>query len=104
MSPIQSLAAIVPSSRLANKLRDVLGEAGERGLASRNAHRLVDKLGDESDAALRLWQINLALFILLLLFDLLSLGILLVVIFVILNVLQNIWRPILISRFDEFTD
>ncbi len=69
--------------------------------ASRHAHRLVTASGSESAAARRLWQVNaVALGLLAVAAWLQWVGIV-VVLFVSLHVLQNVWRPILVSRFDE---
>jgi MFS family permease len=68
--------------------------------ASRRAHRVVDAAGGEDPAARRIWWLSGALFAVLLLSQLLGLPAASVVVFVLLHVLQNVWRPILISRFD----
>ena len=73
------------------------------GLASRSAHRFVQWAGDEQRAAKRLWLFNAVAYALLAVFAWLGLLWAVVVMFVAMNVLQNVWRPILISRFDEFT-
>jgi hypothetical protein len=72
--------------------------------ASRNAHRLVDRTGDEANASIQLWLLSAILYI--------TIGIssgfnwmgVLIVAFVSLHILRNLWRPILISRFDEYSD
>ena len=69
--------------------------------ASRNAHQLVSRLGGEEKSARFLWKINLALYLVLiplLYYEIYSLA---VAAFMILFLMQNLWRPILISRFDE---
>jgi MFS family permease len=69
--------------------------------ASRNSHRLVGDGGDEERAARRLWTALLVLFALLLpalyfeLYPLMILG------FVAFHFLQDLWRPVLVSRFDS---
>ncbi len=70
-------------------------------VASRNAHRIQDVFGGEESAARNLWKtyvmvglgLSAALY-----FQLHPLSILL---FVVLFIAQNIWRPVLISRFDS---
>jgi MFS family permease len=72
--------------------------------ASRNSHRVVDRFGDESTASKWLWLGNLILFV--------TIGVsawfeqmwILVAAFVGLYMLKNIWRPILISRFDNLAE
>ncbi len=72
--------------------------------ASRKAHLFVDRFGNEDIAARKLW---LASFLLLAIlspalyfcrYSLIILG------FILLYGLQNIWRPVLISRFDAHSD
>ncbi len=74
------------------------------GLASRMAHRFVLWSGSESMAARKLWLLNWVLFALLGLSAWLNYLWVVVLLFVVINVLQNIWRPILISRFDQYTN
>ena len=72
--------------------------------ASRQAHRLLDLAGSEDRAARWLWAAGVLLFAGLLpalWFDLRGVAI---AMFVCLFVLQNAWRPILISRFDAQAD
>ncbi|MDD2597617.1 MAG: MFS transporter [Kiritimatiellae bacterium] len=73
-------------------------------LASRKAHILVDKHGSEDQTARWLWLISLL--ILVTLVPALYYGWFVVVIpgFILLYVLQNLWRPVLISRFDAYSD
>lgn len=73
------------------------------GFASRQAHRLVTLSGSERLASKRLWMVNLGLFVGLFLFDLVGLNVMVVGIFVLLAILQNIWRPVLIGRIDKQT-
>ncbi len=71
------------------------------GLASRSAHRLVLRAGGHLAASKWLWWTNLALYLMLGISDISDWGLGLVAAFVLLNVLQSVWRPILISRFDD---
>ena len=69
--------------------------------ASRNAHRLVDEPGEEDRSARLLWGMNLLVFAALLAATSLGAGVVVIVAFVALTVMQNFWRPVLISRFDS---
>jgi len=69
--------------------------------ASRQAHALAQRTGGEEEAARRIWQLCLLGYGLLLLFAILNLKGAMIAAFVFLFVLQNTWRPILISRFDN---
>ncbi len=74
------------------------------GAASRGAGRFAVRCGSDEAAGRRLWQFNLAAFVLMavgVLFDMLWLAI---VAFVLLAVFENLWRPILISRAAEEAD
>ncbi len=69
--------------------------------ASRNAHRVADVAGGEDGAARLMWGAAVVLFAVIVgagLFEVLSM---LVLAFVALSVLQDLWRPVLIARFDE---
>lgn len=70
------------------------------GVASRWSHRVVKRYGEEN-SAIRLWFVNAFLFAGLLVGSLQGLNIVVVIAFVAIIVLQNVWRPILISRFDS---
>jgi MFS family permease len=70
------------------------------GFASRRAHLFVDRHDDEDHAAGTIWRLTFVVFA--------TLGVVayfdrpgwIVAAFIALHVLQNVWRPILISRFD----
>lgn len=68
--------------------------------ASRNAYRVVERKQGEEHAARWLWGMCLALFAALLPSLAFSIYPLIIVGFVLLHVLQDLWRPVLISRFD----
>jgi hypothetical protein len=68
--------------------------------ASRQSHRLVEKMGGESAASRRLWLCNALAFVALGVFGAFGSTGILIVAFVSLHILTNFWRPILISRFD----
>ena len=69
-------------------------------LASRTAHRLRDRAGGDARAAHRLWAAAALNFAALLTAAYFEWSPILVLAFVALHALQNIWRPVLISRFD----
>ena len=69
--------------------------------ASRNAHRASDAAGGEERAARRLWAIVTVLYASLALTGWFDAYAGLIVGFVLLHVVHNLWRPILISRFDR---
>ena len=73
-------------------------------LASRNADVLVRRAGSEEHGARRLWIANAVAFALLLAGILCGLRAAAIAAFVTLTVLQNFWRPILISRVAAQTD
>ncbi len=68
--------------------------------ASRNAHRLVSLYGKEDRTARYLWAINALVFAALLPVMYLSIEWAVILGFIALHVMQNFWRPVLISRFD----
>ena len=70
------------------------------GLASRQAHRVAALSGGEEGAAFRLWAVSVVIFGGLVAAALYERNALLIAIFVLLHVIQNLWRPTLISRFD----
>lgn len=72
--------------------------------ASRRAHRVVATVGDESRAARLLWAVTATLFGAMLLGELTATITISIAAFVMLHVIQNLWRPILLSRLDHATD
>lgn len=74
------------------------------GIASQLSHRIVTRAGSISQATQWLWTANLGVFVAFALADLLKWLPIVVLAFVALAILQNIWRPILIGRFDEYSD
>ena len=72
--------------------------------ASRKADALRRRAGSEDRAARGIWVMDLAAFALLVAGVMLNWAVLLVVAFVALAILQNFWRPILISRVAEHTE
>lgn len=72
------------------------------GAASRQAHRIATLCGGEDGAAVRLWAATLLLFAALGVAAYYEVNSLLIGLFVLLHVIQNFWRPTLISRFDAY--
>jgi MFS family permease len=72
--------------------------------ASRNAHRLVSEPGSETTASRKLWLANTAIFSVMAGAAWFHWYTLLVVAFIAVYVLKNIWRPILVTRFDSHSD
>lgn len=69
-------------------------------LASRHAHRMVNLAGSEQRCARMIWGLNLLAFAALVPAMYFELYPVMIAGFVVLFVLQNFWRPVLISRFD----
>jgi MFS family permease len=70
--------------------------------ASRRAHDLVDRAGGEEQAARVSWGLATALYAGLLAALLLGWHAVAIGAFLLLHVVQNLWRPVLISRFDSW--
>ena len=68
--------------------------------AARNSHKIADWQGGDEGGARFMWWINLTLFALLIPALWFSWYPAIIVLFVGLAILQNFWRPVLISRFD----
>ena len=68
--------------------------------ASRNAYRAAEAAGDEARAARWLWGMGAGGYLLLTWTAWHGFLVWAIVLFVVLHALQNVWRPILISRFD----
>ncbi len=73
-------------------------------IASRNAYRLPQKLGGENEAALGIWKIGLVLFLLITPALGFQIKVVAILLFIILEMLQNFWRPVQITRFDMYSD
>lgn len=69
-------------------------------LASRNSHKIADWRGSDDSAARFLWWINGAVFAMLIPSLWFGLYPAIICLFVALAVLENFWRPVLISRFN----
>ena len=72
--------------------------------ASRNAHRVAAATGSEDGAARLMWGMAVVLFAVIVGAGLLDVLSVLVLAFVALSVLQDLWRPVLIARFDEHSN
>ena len=69
--------------------------------ASRNAHRVAAAAGGEDGAARWMWGTAVVLFAVILVAGLIDVPVVLIVAFIALSALQDLWRPVLIARFDE---
>ncbi|HJM89069.1 MAG TPA: MFS transporter [Dehalococcoidia bacterium] len=72
--------------------------------ASRNAHRVADLAGGEDRAARWIWASNTAVFAVTLAAGWWEITGALIVAFVLMHVLQDMWRPVLMARFDSYGD
>ena len=70
------------------------------GLASRWSHRVASAAGDEDAGARVMWGIGLLIFLALGIAGFLEFNLTLIAAFVCLHVIQNVWRPIHLGRFD----
>ncbi|MFA6816267.1 MAG: MFS transporter [Lentisphaeria bacterium] len=71
-------------------------------IASRRAHCIVEKMGGEEKASHFLWIINLSLYIILLPALYFNFNLIAITGFILLTLLDNLWRPIIIGRFDPY--
>jgi len=69
---------------------------------SRESYKVSEKTGSLENAANCIWKITFLLYLLLLVFILTQSIIPIIIIFILLYFTQNLWRPILISRFETF--
>ena len=74
------------------------------GVASRHSHRVADAAGGEEPAARRLWGGAVMVYAAMLAAAYVDALAIVIATFVLLHVLQNLWRPVLISRFDNHSD
>jgi len=70
--------------------------------ASRKSHRVTDYAGGEERGSRLIWYVTLCSYAALIPMLLLEYYYLAVIGFIVLYIIQNFWRPILISRFDAF--
>jgi len=72
-------------------------------LASRNSGKLAKSTGGEENAARKLWIINLLTFLILGMAIWQNVNLIIIAAFLLIAVLQNFWRPILVSRCANLT-
>ncbi len=72
--------------------------------ASRHAHRFADSAGSQDRAAFLMWGMALLVFSIMSVSAYMEILWSLIATFVLLHILQNFWRPVLISRFDASGD
>ena len=70
--------------------------------ASRNSYRLASVAGGERGGSSLLWRVVFIIYIALIPLLFLKYYYMVVVVFIFLSLIQNFWRPIQISRFDDF--
>jgi len=70
------------------------------GLASRNAHQIVNVMGDAEKAAQTLWASAAVLFLSMTCATFFEIQGVAIVTFVVLDMLQNLWRPVQLGRLD----
>ena len=117
LQPILQAAAVLLTARLfvGSQLSDVQKSVVLIGpvfvilylasaAASRKAHVLATKLGSEDRTAKWLRGVKLVVFLLLLPGLYFGVHPLMIVGFVVLYIIQNLWRPVLVSRFDAHSD
>ena len=73
-------------------------------VASRNAHRVAGAAGSEDGAARWMWGMAVVVFAVILAAGLADVPVVLILAFVALSALQDMWRPVLIARFDEYSN
>ena len=104
---VVALAGLVASDRLSDPQKAALFVGPvflalhlASAVASRRAHRLVDRHGTESRTARLLWTLSFIAFAALLPAAIWSVHALMIAAFVFLAILQNLWRPVYLARFD----
>ena len=70
--------------------------------ASRNSHRLANMAGGEQGGSNLLWKVVFIIYVALVQLLFFEYYYVAVVGFILLSLIQNFWRPMLISRFDDF--
>jgi hypothetical protein len=73
------------------------------GVASRLSHRLEQQTGGEEAAIRRLWFVTFAIYAALVPLLYLHVRWPAIILFVLLNLLHNVWRPLQITRFDAYS-
>lgn len=72
--------------------------------ASRNSHRFSERMGGLHETATASWKIGLMMFIILIPALSFKLHALAIIVFIALEILQNLWRPVQVTRFDTYSD
>ena len=72
--------------------------------ASRSAHRVCTALGGEHPARQKIWIFEFFLFLLMIPLFFLNLTSLLIAAFIVLALIQNVWRPIVLALIDTTSD
>ncbi len=70
-------------------------------IASRHAHGFASRFRSEDGAARALWWATAGVFVIIAMFAFVEMLPVVIAGFVMLNVLQNFWRPLLVTRLDE---
>ena len=73
-------------------------------LASRRSHLFSSRMGGVHEATMASWKIALFVFLLLVPAMYFKLSAIVIVAFIVLEVLQNLWRPVQVTRFDQYSD
>ncbi|PIE32079.1 MFS transporter [candidate division KSB3 bacterium] len=73
-------------------------------VASRNAYHLSERMGGENKAVNTSWKIHFILFFVLIPVLGFQLELLAILVFITLEMLQNVWRPVQVTRFDRYSD
>lgn len=96
LSPVQQSALLIgPVYFVLHMLSSV---------ASRNAHRVASAAGSEDGAARWMWGSAILFFAVILAAGLADVPAVLILAFVGLSALQDVWRPVLMARFDEHSN
>lgn len=73
-------------------------------ISAREAHRVVNSFPSEEQAARYVWSLNAAVYAILALALIADLAVLAVICFVALHGMQNVWKPLIVSRISSCTD
>ena len=104
---VAALAGLVVSERLSDPQKAALFVGPvflalylASAVASRHAHRLVGRHGNETRTARFLWALSFLAFAVLLPATILRVHVVMIAAFIFLEILQNLWRPVFLARFD----
>lgn len=73
-------------------------------VAARNSHKVAKAAGDEDATAIRLWAWTLALYLLMGAGFLVPWSLLAIGAFVVMEVMRNVWKPVMVSRFHTHSE